>query len=175
MKLRKFTVVAHALLLAGCMGGKDSSREAIKESAPEEAALPNETVEDFFEASKPSKVGPAAYLVFEFPDGVRGGFGKIQGVGEWPTRNGYPLPLPADYWRDFASIFTNCGAQNPWFEPNWSHRTLVVVDSSPRNAEVVECVRQSLNLHFNTGAGTADPQDGLGVFGLVDRSPGTPN
>ena len=175
MKRRTCTVVAHALVLAGCMGGNDSSRAAIEESAAEEAALPNETVEEFFEASKPLEAGPAEYLVFEFPDGVRGGYGRIQGVGEWPTRGGYSLPLTADYWRDFANIFKNCGAQNPWFEPNWSHRTLVVVDSSPRNAEVVECVRQSLNLHFNTGAGTADPGDSFGVFGLVDRSRGTPN
>ncbi|QZD88780.1 hypothetical protein K3148_07865 [Qipengyuania aurantiaca] len=157
------------------MGGKDSSRAVTEDSAADEAAMPNGTVEDFFEARKPSKVGRAAYLVFEFPDGVRGGSGKIQGVGDWPIRSAYSTPLTAEYWRDFASIFTNCGAQNPWFEPNWSHRTFVVVDGSPRNAEVVECVRKSLSLHFNVGAGIADPEDGLGVFGLVDRSRGTPN
>ena len=164
--------LAGASLLAGCTGGDDASRPSAEDGLNAETATASESVEEFLSSTKPSNVGPSEYLVFEFPDGSRGGTGRIRGIGDWPAPFAYTPPLSMKFWRDFAAIFTNCGAKNPWFE-RWSHSLLVVIESSSRNDAVVECVRQKLNKHFNVGAGTADADEASSIIQLVDRTGNT--
>lgn len=80
-------------------------------------------------------------LVFEFPDGVRGGTGQIQGMApvlrEWPA--------------DFAlNRIKACGARDA--RPSSvqaTHRYLIESVSTRHDRKVVGCVKRSVPFHFS--------------------------
>lgn len=109
-----------------------------------------------------------ALLILEFPDGVRGGRGKIQGTGPTP-----PLPGPGTDGIDrhlfdrLMGHIRDCGAADPYLERGWSHRLLVISRSTPNDRAVVRCVRGRVHNHFNAGLGPNDPR---GLTGM-DETP----
>ena len=90
---------------------------------------------------------PQRYLILEFPDGVRGGRGRIQGMAEPPTTQDT---------LEFLQSIEACGAKDLFIQNNVSHRVLVYVPSTRRDRRIVECLKQSTAYHFN-----ADRQESL--------------
>ena len=84
------------------------------------------------------------YLIFEFPDGVRGGFGAIWGDSPpSPINSSGDLPL-----------LRRCGAVEPKFKSVWSHSTHIVTRSIEKDFAVVACFKRNTSSHFNVGIGS---------------------
>ena len=80
-------------------------------------------------------------LVFEFPDGVRGGYGNIQGTGSRPDLAGPHFLLEQ---------IRKCGATDARYsDVEISHRRLILASSTERDPEIVLCVKRSVPSHFS--------------------------
>ena len=80
-------------------------------------------------------------LVFEFPDGVRGGYGHIQGTGSRPDLAGTHFLLEQ---------IRKCGATDARYsDVEISHRQLILGSSTERDSEIVLCVKRSVPNHFS--------------------------
>jgi hypothetical protein len=87
---------------------------------------------------------PGRYLIFEFPDGVRGGFGRIWG------------DLPPGSGAKIVSVWKICKAVDPTFMSVWSHSGHVVTVSTRNDFTIVECIKRNTSNHFNVWIGS-DP------------------
>lgn len=105
---------------------------------------------------------PPKWLIIEFPDGVRGGTGRIQGEGKFPSGKSEPYPLY------LLHIVRGCGASFPMFSDNWSHRSHIVTWSTAKDREVVSCLRVKMPTHFNVGLAEPDARRG---FTTLDTTP----
>ena len=97
------------------------------------------------------------WLILEFPDGVRGRGGSIQGEGQW-----------TDF--TFAGLVERvsaCGAEDARRVDAWSHYGHVISRSTPRDRDVVRCVKQGMPRRFSAGVGSDDPRQ----FSDMDRTP----
>ena len=84
---------------------------------------------------------PPSTLVFEFPDGVRGGYGNIQGTGSRPDFAGPHFLLEQ---------IRKCGATDARYsDVEISHRRLILASSTARDPEIVSCVTRSVPSHFS--------------------------
>ena len=94
-------------------------------------------------------------LVIELPDGVRGGRGRIEGRGAFPSNNGKPYVLY------LLSIARECGASFPMLSTNASHYAHIISYSTSRNREVVSCLQSKMPTHFNAGVAKPDARFGF--------------
>lgn len=101
-------------------------------------------------------------LVIELPDGVRGGVGRIKGNGEPPKATDKPFFL------HLLSIARECGANFPMLSMNWSHSAHIISWSTPKDREVVACLRSKMPTHFNAGLAEPDARRG---FTVPDTTP----
>ncbi len=125
--MRKLSLTLSLYILTACSQSESDDEILIatkyeEDSEPTAMTTPNELAYD----------GP--YLVFEFPDGVRGGFGKFVG---------------ANYGELEGSKDGNCGEIAPVVLNHITHRTFVVTKSSSRDKDVVKCVLRTSTRHFN--------------------------
>ncbi len=97
------------------------------------------------------------FLVLGFPDGARGGRGRIEGTGE---------PAPFDSWQ-FIQMIEGCGAREMLFEKGFSHNYFLFIPSSRRDRRIVECFKGATYQHFNAGIGPRVPQ----AFPQPDSTP----
>jgi hypothetical protein len=74
------------------------------------------------------------YLVFEFPDGNRGGFGRFVG---------------ANYGTKERRKTKDCGLINPVGMTHWSHSSHLVTRSTSQDREIVDCLLRTSGRHFN--------------------------
>jgi hypothetical protein len=102
------------------------------------------------------------WLIIELPDGVRGGTGRIQGGGKYPSAKSEPYPLY------LLHIVRGCGASFPMFFDNWSHSSHIVTWSTAKDREVVSCLRAKMPTHFNVGLAEPDARRG---FTMLDATP----
>jgi len=101
-------------------------------------------------------------LVIELPDGVRGGVGRIKGTGVLPTEADKPFLF------QLLSIARECGANFPMLSINWSHSAHIVSWSTPKDRDVVACLRSKMPTHFNAGLAKPDARRG---FTIPDTAP----
>lgn len=80
-------------------------------------------------------------LIFRMGDGVQGFPGKISGLGT--------------FRRDIVDVIKSCSREDMHVEP-YDHGVSVVVRSSDRDRETVECVRRFATRRFSAGYGRAD-------------------
>jgi hypothetical protein len=90
----------------------------------------------------------ASMLTFVFPDGARGGTGKIQGTAKRSTE------IP----EDFALMqIRRCGLRDARrSEIQVSHRYSVVGRRTSGDRDIVRCVKRSVPLHFTVYDDTGD-------------------
>lgn len=110
------------------------------------SSIDNENKDMTIDAVMEDTRGTCKYLIFEFPDGVRGGFGRIWGE----------LDVSSGLGEDLTQTLEKCGAVNPRFLSVWSHSNHVVTQSTTRDRAVVQCFIRATSTHFNVGIGT-DP------------------
>ena len=96
------------------------------------------------------------WLILEFPDGVRGRGGSIQGRG----RSG-------STWDELVDRIKACGAEDARRVDVMSHYGHVISRSTSRDRQVVGCVMLAVPRRFSAGIGSADPLELSGM----DRSP----
>ena len=81
-------------------------------------------------------------LIFEFPDGARGGIGKIDGLG---------LFVPGQDWNPTERL-KRCGLKQPKiYLP--THKFYVYGLSTPKDMEIVRCFQRLTYNHFTVGRG----------------------
>jgi hypothetical protein len=90
-------------------------------------------------ATGATAVGPPT-LFFKFPDGVRGGFGKIQGTGEAPARSSMD-------W--LVKQISECGLPDARSGPPVSHLYTVMGTSGPNDRDIALCVQRTVPYHFS--------------------------
>ena len=77
-------------------------------------------------------------LLFEFPDGVRGGFGKIRGRAQ-ATETEVSL----------VELVENCGGLSVHEPPAPTHRSYIAGMVATEPLQVVRCVQEATSRHFN--------------------------
>ncbi|KTE07093.1 hypothetical protein [Sphingopyxis sp. H115] len=89
-------------------------------------------------------------LVFEFPDGVRGGYGKIQGTAPMPDVLSPDFKLEQS-GPDFSlEQIRKCGAPDARYsDVERSHGQIIVAASTDHDREIVKCVKRSVPFHFS--------------------------
>ena len=133
--------------------------------------------------TRPAQAAPSAadsrerigmdWLVLDFPDGVRGGRGAIQGVGSRPRLPHDPSP-PFFTGHDPSALdwllqqVRDCGAVEPRVGGHLSHSFFVVSRSTDRDREVVRCLIQAIPHHFDAGLAEGDD---IQTLLQMDRSP----
>ena len=101
------------------------------------------------------------WLILEFPDGARGGRGRIHGEGDYSK-------LPQRFDRSaFLKQFLECGAKDPQYVVAVTHRFHIISRSTSRDTRVVHCLERRLAYNFNAGIGSNDPSKIMGI----DSSP----
>jgi hypothetical protein len=94
-------------------------------------------------------------LVFDFPDGTRGGHGKIEGTGRWKGKAVNGMRLTPDSF--YIDPIKKCGAKNVRFPTErWSHHRYVLADSTSKDRIVVACVIKRLPRDFSVSVGSPD-------------------
>ncbi|WP_435417679.1 hypothetical protein WAB17_12520 [Parerythrobacter aurantius] len=129
------SIIAACALLS-CSQSEDENGPAIKRGSDEIADT----------TSKQKMSDSTRYLIFEFPDGVRGGVGRFRGEA---SESSGPR-------REVTALLESCGAVEPQFLAVWSHSTHVVTHSTQNDRAVVECFLKATSRHFNVGTGN-DP------------------
>jgi hypothetical protein len=79
-------------------------------------------------------------LRFTFPDGVRGGFGKIRGEGEHSS---------ADRWAELPDKLRACGATGVYEPAQRTHAYTLECLSSTDDEELVRRFKLSCDMHFS--------------------------
>ena len=109
-------------------------------------------------------IGAAAYgagqqkyplLVFEFPDGVRGGIGKVSGLGSSHGNDTFAL--------------RRCGFNRSQRFDRVTHRIFVYGPASSRDQQIVKCFKMATRSHFNVGYGQID--QAFGIPRILDVKP----
>ena len=99
---------------------------------------------------------PTNLLVFEFPDGVRGGSGQIRGIGK----------LSAEGMRKHGNGFLGvellrrCGAKNARYpEYQVTHRWYMIAKSTKKDRDIVACVMKNTPFRFSVWVGSLGSAD----------------
>jgi hypothetical protein len=129
VSIKRYTTIFAVILLAAC--GKSPITAGQLAKTDQQSVMEAEAV----------------MLVFEFPDGARGGHGKIQGTAPPQIDN-----VTSDY---LLNQIRMCGALN--VRENGigdiiitsSHRYWIYSDSTPNDMAVVRCVQKSISRHFS--------------------------
>ncbi|HEX8194489.1 MAG TPA: hypothetical protein VF552_16495 [Allosphingosinicella sp.] len=133
-------VLLTAVLGAACQGPAPDNESAFE---PRADTLNNAPVsETDIEGWQPYVAGRPSErrLIFSFPDGVRGGFGKIRGTAAPDSPNGYG---PVE------QTVAACGGQILPSDTVISHRESVITTSGPADLQIVRCVQRTTARHFN--------------------------
>ena len=129
MSIKRYATIFTVILLAACGKSPITAGQLAK---PEQQQSVTEA--------------ETAMLVFEFPDGARGGHGKIQGTAPQIDI------VPSDY---ILNQIRKCGAVNARENITGelvitsSHRYFVFSDSTPDDKGIVRCVQKSVSRHFS--------------------------
>lgn len=101
------------------------------------------------QANAAEPIAPGAQvLVFEFPDGSRGGTGRIQGQGQ-PS---------GDYSNEMVlAQLRECGAIEPRFVELHLHAAHVVSRATSRDREIVACFKRTTFDDFNVSLAAFHP------------------
>jgi hypothetical protein len=95
-------------------------------------------------------------LIFEFPDGERGGVGKVSGSG--PLVGSDPLPL-----------LQQCGLHRPQPFSKVTHRYFVYGRASGRDQKIVTCFMKATSQPFNVGYGKIG--ESIAIPMILDAKP----
>ncbi|MGL5839904.1 MAG: hypothetical protein ACRCY3_15530 [Sphingorhabdus sp.] len=89
-------------------------------------------------------------LAIEFPDGVRGGRGKINGI----------RPLNSLDDAECGRLeFERCAGVQMYAENGWDHMWFIAIPSSNQDSKVVQCALDNLAGYFNVGLSNNDPTE----------------
>ena len=148
-------------------GSKPGAHEKVRESLQSMTERQNFEREKGRSCAAKSKISPynsgffspsQQLLAFEFPDGVRGGKGKITGKR---------LLDSLDDSQCGSLEFEQCADVQLYSEDGWDHMSFVVVPSSGDDQRVVSCALQHLAGHFNIGLSGNDATE----FGRMNEKP----
>jgi hypothetical protein len=94
---------------------------------------------------------PINLLVFEFPDGARGGNGKIKGLGKQSAED-LPGSSPKSL---YLEIIRRCGAKDARdSDYQVTHRSLVVAKITKKDRDIVACVMKNSPFRFSVWVGS---------------------
>ena len=128
------------ILLIACLASCAPSNQ--KENASRHTQL-DRSIED---TARQSENKVPQFLIFEFPDGVRGGIGRFLGTAD----------LSSGMTENATELLRNCGAVNPQTLNVWSHQTHVATQSTENDRVVIQCFLRATSRHFNVGI-ASDP------------------
>ncbi len=128
-------------LTSGCEGPDPAPKQSVAPSPVEPDATQEVRVasEQDIKGWRPFHPNRAErILLFDFPDGVRGGMGRIRGIAQsGPTTD------------RAVEVIVACGGLEPRTPLPPSHHFIVTVRSGSNDLEIVRCVQRSTNWHFS--------------------------
>ena len=112
-----------------------------------------------FCANGPLAEQPNRSLIFDFPDGVRGGHGKIKGERKRPAHPSIGATIiPGDI---YLNTIRECGGKNVRIpESQWTHHFYILADSTSKDRSVVACFRKRIWGNFSVFVGSSDLSKG---------------